>query len=201
MTKLFSFAGVSTAEGVTKARFAREVVRYKVLENLKHTNVKYVELPHEMTKEDAAKFALAHADFQDAEAQAAFGAKAAPKPVAAPKAVKAPKEPKAPKAAKPVKETTAPVVTDSLDGLSNEKLQAHVDEVRAATAIVNADPVKAGRRKLIKDTLAKVRERETEEQAAEREAAKEAAQLEVDTYMADVTEDVLPKFLRDGNIQ
>ena len=191
MGKLFNVVGLSTVEGSVTARFAHDMGRVKVLERYKHTAIRFVELPQPMNKEDAAKFALAHADFQDRESQAALGAKAEAKPVAAPKAPKAPK---------PVVEATAPVAADTLDGLSNENLQPAVDAVKAAKAAVDADPFKRGRRKLIKDTLAKVRERETEEQAAEREAAKEAAQLEVDNYMADVTEESLPKFLREGNI-
>ena len=186
MGKLFNVVGVSTVEGSVTARFAHDMGRVKVLERYKHTAIRFVELPQPMNKEDAAKFALAHADFQDRESQAALGAKAEAKPVAAPKAPK------------PVVEATAPVAADTLDGLSNENLQPAVDAVKAAKAAVDADPFKRGRRKLIKDTLAKVRERETEEQAAEREAAKEAAQLEVDNYMKDVNEDSLPKFLRES---
>lgn len=92
MDKVFAVAGVSKLDGAVKVRFAKDMSRVKVLEKNGHTEVRLMELPKAMTKEQAVAFLLAHADFQDAIAQAALkgeGVKAAPAakaPKAAPKA-------------------------------------------------------------------------------------------------------------------
>lgn len=69
MDKVFAVAGVSTLEGVTKARFAKDMSRVKVLEKNGHTDVRLIELPKVMDKVSAIAFLVAHKDFQDAVAQ------------------------------------------------------------------------------------------------------------------------------------
>jgi hypothetical protein len=49
--KLFTVAGTATDRGVTKARFANDLVaRIKILNKNNCTNINLVELPHAMTK-------------------------------------------------------------------------------------------------------------------------------------------------------
>ena len=69
--KLFTVAGVSTLNGDTKARFANDVMRIKVLAKNGHENIQLVELPEAMTKVDAAKFLATLPEFQDAASQEA----------------------------------------------------------------------------------------------------------------------------------
>jgi hypothetical protein len=70
--KLFTVAGVSTLNGETKARFANDVLRVKVLRKNGHTDIKLVELPSEMTKLAAAEFIRTLPEFEAPEAQAAI---------------------------------------------------------------------------------------------------------------------------------
>jgi hypothetical protein len=70
--KLFSVAGVSTQNGETKARFANDVMRVKVLRKNGHTNITLIELPNEMTKLQAAEFIRDLPEFQSGDAQAAI---------------------------------------------------------------------------------------------------------------------------------
>lgn len=102
MSKTFTHAGVSTLDGVTKARFCNDALRTKVLQKNGHTNIDIIELMEPMTKEDIVAY-LISIDFAQGNAtvQAALeqeldkrslkmtpkAAKAAPKA----KAVKAPK--------------------------------------------------------------------------------------------------------------
>lgn len=91
MEKLFAVAGVSTLEGVIKARFAKDMGRVKVLEKNGHTNVKLVELPKLMDKVAATAWLRSHKAFQDAAIQAVLNQEdTAPvaKPAKAPKAAK-----------------------------------------------------------------------------------------------------------------
>lgn len=86
-TKLFTVAGITRHVGVDvtldKVRFGTDFIRtIKMLNNAKkiwHTETKQclqpqrvdiVELPGEMSKQDAIKFLMAHADFQSADDQA-----------------------------------------------------------------------------------------------------------------------------------
>ena len=83
MSKTFTHAGVSTLDGVTKARFCNDALRQKVLIKNGHTNIDIVELMSPMTKEDAVA-ALLKANFANGNAtvQAALEAeveKRAPK--------------------------------------------------------------------------------------------------------------------------
>lgn len=112
MEKLFAVAGVSKLDGAVKARFAKDMGRVKVLAKNGHTDVRLIELPEAMGKDAAVAFLLAHADFQDAVAQAALRGEG--KVAATPKAVKAAPKAKVAKVTK-VKEVklAAPKVTKS----------------------------------------------------------------------------------------
>ena len=117
--KLYTVAGVSTLNGDTKARFANDVMRIKVLAKNGHENIQLVELPNEMTKVEAAKFLAQLPEFQDAASQEAIGeylAKHDKQPkakVEVKKAVKAAVEKKAPKAK--AAKTESPVDTADLE--------------------------------------------------------------------------------------
>lgn len=54
--KLFTVAGTSALNGVTKVRFANDQMRVKVLAKSGHSDINLVELPEAMTKLDAVKF-------------------------------------------------------------------------------------------------------------------------------------------------
>ena len=58
MSKLFKCAGVSTRNGVTKARFASDMTRVKVLAKTGSKDIDMIELKEPMTKEDAVAFLL-----------------------------------------------------------------------------------------------------------------------------------------------
>jgi hypothetical protein len=101
--KLFSVAGVSTLNGETKARFANDVMRVKVLRKNGHTDIVLVELPSEMTKLAAAEFIQGLPEFESPVAQAAIDEaigkreskpKVERRPVAKAKVVKKPAKPK-----------------------------------------------------------------------------------------------------------
>jgi hypothetical protein len=64
MDKLFSVAGVSTLNGVVKYRVANSLKREAILRKSGHTDIKLIELPNPMSKEDAFTFIASHADFQ-----------------------------------------------------------------------------------------------------------------------------------------
>ena len=116
----FSVAGTSTDKGVTKVRFANDMLRVKVLEKNGHTNIDLIELKEPMTKEAIAEYLL-KINFANGDAvkQSAIEAevekrtpKAGNKDAPKKETKKAPK-PKAPKAitldaiaAKAVKPTT-----------------------------------------------------------------------------------------------
>jgi hypothetical protein len=113
--KTFSVAGVSTLNGVTKVRFANDLMRVKVLDKSGHTDVILADLEGEYTKLEAAAQLLALPDFSDEQIQAVINDYISENtPV-----VKASKAPKASKAtatveATPVIEsvaTTSEVVT------------------------------------------------------------------------------------------
>lgn len=58
MSKLFKCAGVSTRNGVIKARFASDMTRVKVLAKTGSKDIDMIELKEPMTKEDAVAFLL-----------------------------------------------------------------------------------------------------------------------------------------------
>jgi len=70
--KIYTVCGVSTQNGETKARFANDVMRIKVLAKNGHTGINLVELPSAMTKIAAAQFTMSLPEFQDAAAQEAL---------------------------------------------------------------------------------------------------------------------------------
>ena len=62
MTKTFTVAGTSNLNGVVKFRFANDLKsRIKVLQRNGHTDINLIELPTEMTKEQAIQFLEAQA--------------------------------------------------------------------------------------------------------------------------------------------
>lgn len=60
--KLFTVAGTSNLNGVVKYRFATSLAREGVLRKCGHTDIKLVELPNAMTKEEAVAFLSAKGD-------------------------------------------------------------------------------------------------------------------------------------------
>ena len=54
----FAVAGTSTDKGVTKVRFANDMLRVKVLEKNGHTDIDLIELKEPMTKEAIAAYLL-----------------------------------------------------------------------------------------------------------------------------------------------
>jgi len=114
--KLYTVAGTSTLNGETKARFANDTMRIKVLSKNGHTDIMLVELPKEMTKVEAAQFISGLPEFEGAVEQEAIGeylGKHTPKTakVVTKKAVKAAvvtKPAKAPKVTAPAVDEDAP---------------------------------------------------------------------------------------------
>lgn len=71
--KTFSVAGVSTQNGVTKVRFANDLVnRIKILTKNEHTDIELIEMGAEMTKEEICKVLMNHPKFQSEAAQGAI---------------------------------------------------------------------------------------------------------------------------------
>ena len=58
MSKLVAVAGVSKCNGVTKVRFASDMVRTKTLVKTGHSDIDLIEFPSAMTKEDAVAYLL-----------------------------------------------------------------------------------------------------------------------------------------------
>ena len=73
MSKSFTVAGVSTLNGVVKYRVANSLKRDAVLKKSGHTNIKLIELPNAMSKEDAFAFIAQHPDFASAKPTAKGG--------------------------------------------------------------------------------------------------------------------------------
>lgn len=97
--KTFKFAGVSTRNGVCKARFANDQMRVKVLAKTGSKDIDLIELKEPMTKAAAIAFLLSiNFDNGNATVRAALE-EGLEKRTVAPKAVKAKAAPKA-KAAK-----------------------------------------------------------------------------------------------------
>jgi hypothetical protein len=103
MEKTFKFAGVSTRNGVIKARFANDQMRVKVLAKTGSSDIDLIELKSPMTKADAIAFLLSiNFDNGNANIRAALeeGLEKRVPAVKAPKVAKAPKAKAAPKAKK-----------------------------------------------------------------------------------------------------
>lgn len=66
--KTFAVAGVSKLNNKFRARFAKDMMRIKVLDKAGHTDINLVELPQAMTKVDAAVHLL-DADFDKGNAE------------------------------------------------------------------------------------------------------------------------------------
>jgi hypothetical protein len=110
--KLFTVIGTSKLDGVTKVRFANDVMRTKVLQKHGHTDITLVELPEAMTKLEAVKAIQSDDAFADAASQAAIADYLDAK---TPKA-KAVSTPKATKAKAPAKaKATAKVAVDEAE--------------------------------------------------------------------------------------
>lgn len=72
-TKLYSVAGTSTLNGITKIRFANDFVsRLKILYKNGHEDVKLIELGGEHTKAEVCQILMSHKDFQTEEQQSAI---------------------------------------------------------------------------------------------------------------------------------
>jgi len=100
MEKTFKFAGVSTRNGVCKARFANDQMRVKVLAKTGSSDIDLIELEYAMTKADAIAFLLKiNFDNGNATVRAALE-EGLEKRVTVPKVAKAPKAKAAPKAKK-----------------------------------------------------------------------------------------------------
>ena len=66
MTKLFTVAGVSTLNGKVKMRFANDLgKRVAILNRNGHSDVRLIELPEGMTKQNAALFLKTNDQFAD----------------------------------------------------------------------------------------------------------------------------------------
>lgn len=94
MTKrqLFNVAGITTtvADNVTKVRFSdNSVRRIKQYTKDGSSRIDFVELPSKMTKIDAIKFLMTHADFQSPSDQATLAETLENKEIEAKKATKA----------------------------------------------------------------------------------------------------------------
>ena len=71
--KTYNTAGTSTANGVTKVRFANDYVgRFKILVKNGHENINLIELGEDLTKAEVCKVLLAHPQFQSEEKQSAI---------------------------------------------------------------------------------------------------------------------------------
>lgn len=73
MDKHFTVAGISTLNSVVKYRVANTLKREAILKKSGHTNIKLIELPQAMSKEDAFAFIAAHSDFQAVKPSAKGG--------------------------------------------------------------------------------------------------------------------------------
>ena len=58
MSNTFTVAGISRLNGVYKVRYANDIMRVKVLEKSKHTNIDLIELPEAMDKDAIPAFLL-----------------------------------------------------------------------------------------------------------------------------------------------
>lgn len=113
MEKTFTYAGVSTLNGVVKARFANDAARVKVLQKNGHKEIDLIELPSPLTKAEAVEYLLS-IDFDNGNAVVrqtleAEQEKRTETPEDASKD-KPSKEPKKPKKPKPVSEIELPEV-------------------------------------------------------------------------------------------
>lgn len=139
MSKTFKCAGVSTREGVIKARFASDMTRVKVLAKTGSKDIDMIELKHPMTKEDAVAYLL-KINFDNGnkairEALENDLAKRQPKAPKAPKAKAAPKAKvaKAPKAkSTPAKDAKAAVASATKAKVSKAEVAKQLADLEDA---------------------------------------------------------------------
>lgn len=86
MSKLFTVAGISTLNGVAKLRFATDMKREKVLKQNGHTDIRLIQLPKAMDKDEATAYLKAQGGFDAAAPKAAAKTKSVVLDVAAIKA-------------------------------------------------------------------------------------------------------------------
>lgn len=71
MSNTFKVAGITTHNGNSKVRFTDDMIRrVKQFTKGGATRIDLIELPSEMTKVEALKYLLAHADYQSPDDQA-----------------------------------------------------------------------------------------------------------------------------------
>lgn len=147
--KTFAVAGVSKLHGKFKARFAKDMMRIKVLDKAGHTDINLVELPQAMTKVDAAVHLL-DADFDkgNAEIRAALQAE-----IDRFDGVKAPKA-----VAAAVEEEQTAVVDDVITAEDDAAIENFADIVERAHEIAADMQIPAARE--LSMTPAAIRKRE-----------------------------------------
>lgn len=132
--KTFAVAGVSKLHGKFKARFAKDMMRIKVLDKAGHTEVNLVELPMAMTKRDAASHLIdENFDKGNAEIRAALYAE-----------IDRADGVKAPKAAAAEEEQTA-VVDDVITAEDDAAIENFADIVERAHEIAADMQIPAAR--------------------------------------------------------
>ena len=68
--KTYNTAGTSTANGVTKVRFANDYVgRFKILVKNGHEDIQLIELGGDYSKAEVCKILMSHAEFQNEDQQ------------------------------------------------------------------------------------------------------------------------------------
>lgn len=143
--KTFAVAGVSKLHGKFKARFAKDMMRIKVLDKAGHTEVNLVELPMAMTKRDAASHLIdENFDKGNAEIRAALYAE-----IDRADGVKAPKAAAVTTAAEAEEELQTAVVDDVITADEAHEMAAfaegddtaldRLDEIVAAAHEIAAD--------------------------------------------------------------
>jgi hypothetical protein len=124
----FKYAGVSTLNGKTKARFANDQMRVKVLAKNGHKDIDIIELEYPMTKEDAVAFLLKiNFDQGNKIVRAAIEAEVE-KRSEAPKVAKVTAAPKAKAKSKP-----------SMDAIKAKAKAAKAKAAPAKTAVTKAE--------------------------------------------------------------
>ena len=124
----FAVAGVSTREGVIKARFAKDMMRVKVLAKTGSTDIDLIELPHSMTKVEAVEYLLS-IDFDNGNLAVRTALETA-LDKRAPKAANRDKPKK--EAKKPKKEKAPAPKAITLEGIAAKATKAKTSEMEDA---------------------------------------------------------------------
>lgn len=139
--KTFAVAGVSKLHGKFKARFAKDMMRIKVLDKAGHTEVNLVELPMAMTKRDAASHLIdENFDKGNAEIRAALYAE-----IDRADGVKAPKAAAVTTAAEAEEELQTAVVDDVITAEDDAAIENFADIVERAHEIAADMQIPAAR--------------------------------------------------------